>query len=320
MNDLTDTYVQVITLTATRLVSLLGLLGSRDPFPSRDDVDGKIRRYNHACKLREVFARRRERDPSAERTEDELMVLDEDGELESDVVSDVQALESAFRRARPDYVVFSDAVLRENDILAKAFFKDHASLCGTDAKTVIKALMAYAQTVGDKCLEHFTPYGSTDSERQQHIGSVLGRLYYAFHSSRWLFVDEPQYLMDWPLFSEATFSGIVNECTMYSRGWRRVSGHCLPCCVAFVARHGTYVYASQVWRMFDPAFAYGTTSTKRTGAKRIDPAFSAIDALGLMAGVEKQRTNPNAMDSIQMRVSTLRLFDGVSYVHVVDVV
>ena len=55
--------------------------------------------------------------------------------------------------------------------------------------------------------------------------------------------------------------------------------------------------------MFDPAFPYGITSTKRTGAKRIDPAFSAIDALGSMAGVEKQRTNPNAMDSIQMRVS-----------------
>ena len=231
MLDLTHPYVQVITLTATRLVGLLGLVGSRDPFPSRDEVDGKIRRYNHARKLKEVFARRREKDSGAERTEEEVMVLDEDGELDGDIVSDVKALESAFRRARPDYVVFSDAVLRENDILVKAFLKEHASLCGTEAKAMIKALTAYAQTFGDKCLEHFTPYGSTDSERQRHIVSVLGRLYYVFHSTRWLIVAEPQFLMDWPLFSEATFSGIVNECTMYSRGWRRVSGHGLPCCL-----------------------------------------------------------------------------------------
>ena len=57
--------------------------------------------------------------------------------------------------------------------------------------------------------------------------------------------------------------------------------------------------------MFDPAFPYQVTSTRRWGAKRIDPAFSALEALGLMVGIEKRRTDPNRLDSVQMRVNCL---------------
>lgn len=220
-------------------MSLLGLLGSRDQFPNRNEVDKIVKRYNQAMKVQLAYKMRRRTDPEAERTPDEITFLDDEGELDGDIVSDVKTLESDFRRARPDYVLFSEAVLRENDIIAKSFLKEHASICGTDDKKLVKVLSDYAQMFGDKCLAHFTPFGRTDAEREQHIASFLGRLYYAFHSLRWVIVEDQQYLMDWPLFSAATFSGIVNECTMYSRGWRRVSEQSLLC-ILYVACRITY--------------------------------------------------------------------------------